>query len=110
MREPSAIAFVAIPEASGARSRTSGGLPRVIPDETEASAANRAAARIANWEVTDHLRLLSLSLAICCSSGRSGLARFPRSLVPDERQASWKKLHSAGRRLNQAEVLFEQPL
>jgi hypothetical protein len=76
MRKPFSIAFTTIPEASGACSRTSGGPPRVIADETEPSAANCAAARIANWEVTVHLRLLSLSLAICSSLGRSHRSRF----------------------------------
>lgn len=64
MRQPFAIAFAAIPEASGALSRTGGGLPRVIPDETEPSAANGAATRIANWEVKVHF---SSPLAVACN-------------------------------------------
>jgi hypothetical protein len=35
---------------------------------------------------------------------------LPRSIVPDACPASWRRLCSVGPRLNQAEVLFEQPL
>src|ERR1700760_5035607 len=64
MRQPFAIAFAAIPDASSALSRTGSGLPRVISNETESSAANGAATRIANWEVTVHF---SSPLAVACN-------------------------------------------
>jgi hypothetical protein len=35
---------------------------------------------------------------------------FSRGIVPDALRASWRKLRSVFLRLNQAEVLFEQPL